>query len=169
MHNRICTECGNPLPDNTLACPKCGAPAPAPAPAARQDRQISISINSNSWSVAALLLSALILFIVGITAIIDSSTFLSRIHTTLLTWNLPLLTCGVIAYSFVVTKREGKSNFFGWIAVVMMFVALCCSNISKNSRQDANSNEEAFEDVQSEHMKSKRSSVYNDYSDYYDW
>lgn len=106
-----------------------------------------------AWSVVAFVMALVVLFIVGITALIDSSTFLSRIHTTLIAWNVPLATIGVIVLAFVSNKREGKANHMAWIAVAMMALALLCSNVTKNVRQDALSNKEALADVEKEAAK----------------
>lgn len=104
-------------------------------------------MNQKNWGLVALVLSAVIFFITVFTSLIDGATFLSRIHTTIIVWNLPLVAIGLIIYSFVVNKDEDEKNNFGWVSVALMSVSLFLSNPTKNAVQDFGSNVGNFVDV----------------------
>lgn len=104
-------------------------------------------MNQKNWGLVALVLSAVIFFITVFTSLIDGATFLSRIHTTIIVWNLPLVAIGLIIYSFVVNKDEEEKNNFGWVSVALMSVSLFLSNPTKNAVQDFGSNVGNFVDV----------------------
>ena len=98
-------------------------------------------------SIVAFLMSLCICLIVVITAFIDGATYLSRLHTTIIAWHLPLVTMGIITYSFFTEKEEGTSNFLSWMSVIFMTASFFCSNLTKNVVQDIGSNVENYVDV----------------------
>ena len=101
----------------------------------------------------ALALSGLVFLVVVLTSLIDGATYLSRLHTTIIAWQIPLVTIGVIIYSFVTEKEEGKTNLFAWVAVGLMAFSMLCSNLTKNVVQDAGSNVENYVDVAAKIIK----------------
>ena len=115
-----------------------------------------------TWSTVALALSSVVFLVVVLTSLIDGATYLSRLHTTIIAWNIPLVTIGVIIYSFVSEKEEGKFNLFAWIAVGLMAFSMLCSNITKNYVQDAGSNVKNYVDVAAKIIKkeSRKAEMY---------
>lgn len=107
-------------------------------------------------SIVAFLLSLVICLVVVITAFIDGATYLSRLHTTIIAWQLPLVTMGVIAYSFFNEKEEGTSNFLSWVSVIFLTVSFFCSNLTKNAVQDVGSNVENYVDVAASIIKEEK-------------
>ena len=139
-----------------------------------------------TWSTVALALSSVVFLVVVLTSLIDGATYLSRLHTTIIAWQIPLVTIGVIIYSFVSEKEEGKCNLFAWIAVGIMAFSMLCSNLTKNVVQDAGSNVKNYVDVAAKVIKkeSKKAEMYEEtlekaarsgkrnhsyYDDEYDW
>ena len=139
-----------------------------------------------TWSTVALVLSSVIFLVVVLTSLIDGATYLSRLHTTIIAWQIPLVTMGVVIYSFVSEKEEGKINLFAWIAVGLMAFSMLCSNLTKNVVQDAGSNVGNYVDVAAKIIKkeSKKADKYEEtlekaaksamkshgyYDDEYDW
>lgn len=136
-----------------------------------------------TWSTVALALSSVVFLVVVLTSLIDGATYLSRLHTTIIAWQIPLVTIGVIIYSFVTEKEEGKCNLFAWVAVGLMAFSMLCSNLTKNVVQDAGSNVENYVDVAAKIIKkeSKKTEKYEKtlenamkknrsyYDDDYDW
>ena len=114
------------------------------------------------WSVVAFLLSLFICVVVVVTAFIDSATFLSRLHTTIIAWQLPLVAIGVTIYSFIEDK-EDSSNPLGWMAVILLSGSLFCSNLTKNAVQDLGSNVENYVDVAASIIKEEKENI-EDYS-----
>ena len=110
------------------------------------------------WSIVAFLLSLFICVVVVVTAFIDSATFLSRLHTTIIAWQLPLVAIGVTIYSFIEDK-EDSSNPLGWMAVFLLSGSLFCSNLTKNAVQDLGSNVENYVDVAASIIKEEKENV----------
>ena len=108
--------------------------------------------NIGIYTCAALILSLIILFLSFITAIVDSATFLNRMYTTALEWNLPLAAIALVVIGFVVCKKEGRKQLLNVVAAVMLFVAFIFSNTTKNMVQDHVSNLENYVDVVAEAM-----------------
>ncbi|MDO5496889.1 MAG: hypothetical protein Q4F45_03320, partial [Alistipes sp.] len=79
-----------------------------------------------------------------ITAFVDSSTFINRLYTTVLTWNLPLVAVLMIVFSFALNCKRGACNLLNWIATGVMVLAFFFSNVTKNAVQDAVSNADNF-------------------------
>ena len=117
----------------------------------------------NHWSLAAFALSFFIFSIAVITAFIDSSTFLHRIHTTILVWQLPMVTMGLIAYAFYDAKKEENQEPFSLLmrfaSIALMAIALFATNITKNTVQDVASNVENYVDIAAEFMNDEAENV----------
>ena len=111
------------------------------------------------WSVVAFLLSLFIGVVVIVTAFIDSATFLSRLHTTIIAWQLPLVAIGVTIYSFIKESDEESSNPLAWMAVLLLSASLFCSNLTKNAVQDIGSNVENYVDVAASIIKDEKENV----------
>ena len=108
-----------------------------------------------TFSMAALVLSAFIFFIVSLTAMIDTPTFLHRIHTTIIAWQLPLVTIGLIAYASVKEQGELMNTIFRLAAAGLMILAFFCTNLTKNTVQDVASNISNYVDVAGKTIKNE--------------
>jgi hypothetical protein len=115
--------------------------------------------NISIYTCAALILSLIILFLSFITAIVDSATFLNRMYTTALEWNMPLATIALIVIGFVVCQKEGRKQLFNIVAAAMLFVAFIFSNTTKNMVQDHISNFENYVDVAAEAMHDEAENI----------
>lgn len=117
----------------------------------------------NYWSLAALVLSFFIFLVAVLTAFIDSSTFLNRIHTTMLVWQLPLVAIGLITLAFYKAEKEAdnapKSAIIRFASIILMVIALFVTNISKNAVQDVASNVENYVDIAAELIDDEASNV----------
>lgn len=117
----------------------------------------------NYWSLAALVLSFFIFLVAVLTAFIDSSTFLNRIHTTMLVWQLPLVAIGLITLAFYKAEKEAdnapKSGLMRFVSIILMVIALFVTNISKNTVQDVASNVENYVDIAAELIDDEASNV----------
>lgn len=142
---RKCNECGTVINDGCTVCPNCGNVVSA--------KRVNLNLgNIGIYTCAALILSLIILFLSFITAIVDSATFLNRMYTTALEWNLPLAAIALVVIGFVVCKKEGRKQLLNVVAAVMLFVAFIFSNTTKNMVQDHVSNLENYVDVVAEAM-----------------
>lgn len=121
-------------------------------------------MKKKTWSLVALALAAVIAFVVVLTSLINGATYLSRLHTTIIAWHLPLVTIGVIIYSFINEKEEGKCNLFAWVAVALMALSMLFSNVSKNMVQDAGSNVKNYVKVAAKIVKkeSRKADLYEE-------
>lgn len=99
------------------------------------------------WSIVAFVLSLLICVVVVFTSFTDDATWLSRLHTTIIQWNLPLVAMGVIIYSFISERDETTPNVMAWVSVCLILVAMLCTNLTKNIAQDVCSNIENYVDM----------------------
>ena len=104
-------------------------------------------MKTRTWSIVACVISLLICVVAVITSLIDDATYFSRLHTTIIYWNLPLVAMGVIIYSFISERDETTSNAMAWLAVCFMAIAMFCTNITKNVAQDVCSNIGNYVDV----------------------
>lgn len=149
---RKCNECGAIVNDGQTTCPNCGNPI---SPMRKGIKLENITI----YTCAALILSLIILFLSFITAIVDSATFLNRMYTTALEWNMPLAAIALIVIGFVVCQKEGKKQLFNIVAAAMLFVAFIFSNTTKNMVQDHISNFENYVDVVAEAMHDEAENI----------
>lgn len=149
---RKCNECGAIVNDGQTTCPNCGNPI---SPMRKGIKLENITI----YTCAALILSLIILFLSFITAIVDSATFLNRMYTTALEWNMPLAAIALIVIGFVVCQKEGKKQLFNIVAAAMLFVAFIFSNTTKNMVQDHISNFENYVDVAAEAMHDEAENI----------
>lgn len=142
---RKCNHCGAVLNDGQTTCPSCGKAVSA--------MRINVNLgNISVYTCAALILSLIILFLSFITAVVDSATFLNRMYTTVLEWNMPLAAIALVVVGFVVSQKEGRKQLLNVVAALMLFVAFIFSNTSKNMVQDHVSNLENYVDVVAEAM-----------------
>ena len=140
--SNVCPKCGVPMPEGTTVCPLCGASLEQPKAAT----SVKFNLGKNYWAIAGLALAALLAVLCLVTAFVDSSTFINRLYTTALMWNLPLITVALVAYGFY----KGEAKKVGILSVVLLVVAFFCSNVMKNSVQDAISNAENYVEVAKE-------------------
>lgn len=83
---------------------------------------------TSSLSKAALILTAVVTVVLCIESFTFSSTCLSVFAANLLAWNLPLVCILVVAYSYVLDKKEGRSNAnnvaaFGILLIGFLFTS----------------------------------------------
>lgn len=149
---RKCNDCGTIINDGQTTCPNCGNPI---SPMRKGIKLENITI----YTCAALIFSLIILFLSFITAIVDSATFLNRMYTTALEWNMPLATIALIVIGFVVCQKEGRKQLFNIVAAAMLFVAFIFSNTTKNMVQDHISNFENYVDVAAEAMHDEAENI----------
>ena len=140
--SNVCPKCGVPMPEGTTVCPLCGASLEQPKAAT----SVKFNLGNNYWAIAGLALATFLALLCFVTAIVDSSTFINRLYTTALMWNLPLITVALVAYGFY----KGEAKKVGILSVVLLVVAFFCSNVMKNSVQDAISNAENYVEVAKE-------------------
>jgi hypothetical protein len=108
---------------------------------------------------AALVLSGFIFLIVVLTALIDTPTFLHRMHSTIIAWQLPLVAIGMIAYASVKEQDTLLNSIFRLTAAGLLFIAFLCTNLTKNIVQDVASNIENYVDVAEKTIKSEAENV----------
>lgn len=140
--SNVCPKCGVPMPEGTTVCPLCGASLEQPKAAA----SVKFNLGNNYWAIAGLALAALLAVLCLVTAFVDSSTFINRLYTTALMWNLPLVAVALVAYGFY----KGEAKNIGLLSVILLVVAFFCSNVMKNSVQDVISNAENYVEVAKE-------------------
>lgn len=115
--------------------------------------------NFKTFSMAALVLSGFIFLIVVLTALIDTPTFLHRMHSTIIAWQLPLVAIGMIAYASVKEQGTLLNSIFRLTAAGLLFIAFLCTNLTKNIVQDVASNIENYVDVADKTIKSEAENV----------
>lgn len=101
----------------------------------------------SKFSLAALVLSAFIMLIALLTAFIATPSFLNRLHTTILLWQLPLVTIGLIVVAAVTETESGLAKVFRLIAVGTLTLGFIFTNVTKNAVQDTVSNIGNYVDV----------------------
>ena len=101
----------------------------------------------SKFSLAALVLSAFIMLIALLTAFIATPSFLNRLHTTILLWQLPLVTIGLIVVAAMTEKEDKLAKLFRLIALGALVIGFFCTNITKNTVQDTVSNIGNYVDV----------------------
>ena len=94
----------------------------------------------SNFSFAALVLSLFILLIAFLTTVIDTPTFINRLHTAIIVWHLPLAAIALLAYAFVKENGEEYLKKFRLWAIVALVAGLFCTNLTKNTVQDVASN-----------------------------
>ena len=101
----------------------------------------------SKFSLAALVLSAFIMLIALLTAFIATPSFLNRLHTTILLWQLPLVTIGLIVVAAMTETESGLAKVFRLIAVGTLTLGFIFTNVTKNTVQDTVSNIGNYVDV----------------------
>lgn len=101
----------------------------------------------SKFSLAALVLSAFIMLIALLTAFIATPSFLNRLHTTILLWQLPLVTIGLIVVAAMTETESGLAKIFRLIAVGTLTLGFIFTNVTKNAVQDTVSNISNYVDV----------------------
>jgi hypothetical protein len=101
----------------------------------------------SKFSLAALVLSAFIMLIALLTAFIATPSFLNRLHTTILLWQLPLVTIGLIVVAAMTETESGLAKIFRLIAVGTLTLGFIFTNVTKNTVQDTVSNISNYVDV----------------------
>jgi uncharacterized membrane protein len=113
----------------------------------------------SNFSCAALALSAFILLISVLTLVIDTPTFINRIHTTIIFWQLPLVTIGLLVCAFLKEKDCELLGKLRLAAIGALVVGFFCTNLTKNIVQDVVSNAENYVDVAVATMDSEAENV----------
>ena len=152
---RRCQSCGAPLAEGATKCLECGAVNPVDV----HPRSSNVEMSKNAWSVTSFVITALLLLLSIITAFVDSATFINRMYTTAIEWNLPLACIAAIALGFIASHKEGKKPLLGYASVVMLFAAFCFSNPTKNKIQDLVGNADNIVSVVAEGVSDNASSI----------
>lgn len=103
-------------------------------------------INKNKISLIALVLVTVVFFITVLTAFISTPTFLNRLATAIITWQLPLIIVGLLVFASVFEK-EKMASLFRLIATGLLVLSFFFTNTTKNMVQDTVSNAGNFIDV----------------------
>lgn len=103
-------------------------------------------INKNKISLIALVLVIVVFFITVLTAFISTPTFLNRLATAIITWQLPLIIVGLLVFASVFEK-EKMASLFRLIATGLLVLSFFFTNTTKNMVQDTVSNAGNFVDV----------------------
>ncbi len=148
MENR-CNHCGTTFTGTYATCPSCGKPLNAK----RGNSKINV------YGFAAAVLALLLCLLSLITALMESSTFINRMYTTALEWNIPLVAIAATVVGFVVAQKEGKSALLSLAATGLLAVGFVFSNTTKNRVQDHISNLDNYVGVASEAVRDNASSV----------
>jgi hypothetical protein len=82
-----------------------------------------------------------------LTAFIATPSFLNRLHTTILLWQLPLVTIGLIVVAAMTETESGLAKIFRLIAVGTLTLGFIFTNVTKNTVQDTVSNISNYVDV----------------------
>jgi hypothetical protein len=158
----VCPKCGKTLAESEVFCTSCGTPAPvAPQACSVQAEKPACACGSFGCglSIAALSLASVLFLLCLITAFVDSSTFINRLYTTALAWNLPLVAVLMIVFSFALNCKRGACNLLNWIATGVIILAFFLSNVTKNTVQDVVSNADNFVGVASEAMSDEAENI----------
>ena len=146
---RKCQNCGATLASDASKCHSCGAVTTA-----------SFNINQNNvYSVAGVALALLLAVLCVVTNLVDSSTFINRLYTTALAWNIPLATIALVVIGFTISIREKKPRSMSLLSVILLVVAFLFSNVNKNMLQDHLSNADNYVDVVSEGIKDNAGNI----------
>lgn len=148
-----CQSCGAPLTEGANFCSACGASIRT------NESSNEVMSNLNYWSLVALVLAAILALLCLITAVADTSSFINRMYTTAVEWNIPLVCIALIAIGFVTTCKARGSHLFNYIAVGLLIVAFGFSNINKNKLQDYISNADNVVSVVAEGVSDNASSI----------
>jgi hypothetical protein len=161
------------------------------------DLKETVTNDCTKFSFIALALTAFVLLISLLTTFIATPTFLNRIESTIILWNLPLIIVALLVFAAVTEKQNKRACSFRRLAIVGLIISFFCTNVSKNAVQDVASNISNYVDVATATMekeydnvreyagefkgtvdklehKNKRMRDYDDYDDYddyneYDW
>ena len=103
-------------------------------------------IEKNKYSLIALVMVSFVFLVTFLTAFIATPSFLNRIGTTIIQWNLPLIIVGLLVFASVFEK-ENLSGLFRLIASGLLVLTFFFTNSTKNMVQDGVSNLENYLDV----------------------
>jgi hypothetical protein len=106
-------------------------------------------------SLIAFVLSGFIFLIAALTALIDTPTFINRIQTTIIAWQLPLIAISMILYGCVKEQGSILNTILRAVATLLLTIAFFCTNITKNIIQDVASNIENYVDIAEKTIKSE--------------
>ncbi len=162
---RKCIYCGAPVDEHSTICPVCGkqiseTTTPNANPLNNQINSLTNQMKSAGiYTCGALLLAALLLVLSFITSSVDSASFINRMYTTALEWNLPLAAIALVVVAFVTSQRERKNQLLNLVAVAMLAVAFVFSNPNKNMVQDHISNLNNYVNVSAEAVRDNLDNV----------
>lgn len=145
---RKCPNCGAVVAPNATRCSTCGAAIPVASP-----------LQSNIYAIAGAVLALILMLLCLITNFADSSTFINRMYTTAIAWNIPLATIALIVVGFVVSHREKQPLLINIVSIACLALGFLFSNITKNTIQDHISNLDNYVDVAAEGMKDNAEDV----------
>lgn len=105
-----------------------------------------VFIEKNKFSLISLVVVSFVFLVTFLTAFIATPTFLNRIGTTIIQWNLPLIIVGLLVVASLFEK-EKLARLFRLIASGLLVLTFFFTNSTKNMVQDGVSNLENYLDV----------------------
>ena len=145
---RTCAKCGAVVGPNATQCSTCGASIAA-----------ANTPKSNIYAITGAILALIMMLLCIITNFVDSATFLNRMYTTVIEWNIPLATIALIVVGFAISRREKQPLLINFVGVAFIIVAFIFSNVTRNKVQDHVSNFENYIDIAAEAMKDNAEEV----------
>lgn len=103
-------------------------------------------IEKNKFSLISLVVVSFVFLVTFLTAFIATPSFLNRIGTTIIQWNLPLIIVGLLVVASLFEK-EKLARLFRLIASGLLVLTFFFTNSTKNMVQDGISNLENYLDV----------------------
>lgn len=105
-----------------------------------------VFIEKNKFSLISLVVVSFVFLVTFLTAFIATPSFLNRIGTTIIQWNLPLIIVGLLVVASLFEK-EKLARLFRLIASGLLVLTFFFTNSTKNMVQDGVSNLENYLDV----------------------
>lgn len=105
-----------------------------------------VFIEKNKFSLISLVVVSFVFLVTFLTAFIATPSFLNRIGTTIIQWNLPLIIVGLLVVASLF-ETEKLARLFRLIASGLLVLTFFFTNSTKNMVQDGISNLENYLDV----------------------
>lgn len=105
-----------------------------------------VFVEKNKFSLISLVVVSFVFLVTFLTAFIATPSFLNRIGTTIIQWNLPLIIVGLLVVASLFEK-EKLAGLFRLIASGLLVLTFFFTNSTKNMVQDGVSNLENYLDV----------------------
>lgn len=122
----------------------------------------AITNDNTKFSFIALAITGFVLLISLLTTFIATPTFLNRLETTIIAWNVPLIIVALLVLAALTEKEDKQARLFRLLATIGLVVSFCFTNMSKNVVQDVVSNASNYVDVATATIEKE----YDNISDY---